>query len=81
MLVGDTNARPGELVRESLVYAGYREYQGVGPSAVINEVAASIDVVAGFGVRGRARGSEVAVVGIPNEAMPSDHVPLVVDFE
>ena len=81
ILVGDTNARPGELVRESLVYAGYREYQGVGPSAVIDGVAESIDVVAGFGVQGRARRSEVEVVGIPNEAVPSDHVPLLVDFE
>jgi endonuclease/exonuclease/phosphatase family metal-dependent hydrolase len=79
--VADWNDRPGGPVRQLLETNNFTvTTHGDTPTAMVNGVPLSLDVIATRGLTASRRPLPYDVSSIPNASCPSDHIPLAVDI-
>ena len=81
VIFGDFNDEPGGPVRSLVSEAGFENIFDTDETALVNQRAVSLDVLAIRGVMGRRIETEYLPTHIPNELCPSDHIPLLASVE
>lgn len=81
VIFADSNDKPGGPVRQLIENAGFVDIFGDTPTAVVNGEAVALDILAVRGMASRRISKNYNVLSIPNEDLPSDHIPLVLEFE
>ena len=77
VIFGDFNDLPGGPVRKLVETAGFDTIFGDEMTAIVNQRAVSLDILAVRGVKAERIRTAYRAVGIPNEQCPSDHLPLL----
>lgn len=83
IIAADCNDRPNGPVRQVFKDAGFTDLQESTFSAVVNGEPVAIDLLAARGLNALPISPRVEFNNIPNDEVPSDHIPLsiVVDID
>ena len=81
VILADCNDRPGGPVRSLVEGAGFKNVSADRPTAVVNKELVALDLLAVRGLSAHWVDTNYDLNSIPNEACPSDHIPLVADLE
>lgn len=81
VILADCNDRPGGPVRSLVEGAGFKNVSADKPTAVVNKELVALDLLAVRGLSAHWVDTNYDLNSIPNEACPSDHIPLVADLE
>lgn len=76
VLFADCNDRPNGPVREVIEKAGFVSLSGDIPTALVDQKAVSIDILATRAIQGRGLTQSYDLHQIPNTTCPSDHIPI-----
>ena len=81
VIFADSNDRPNGPVRKLVENAGFNDMFGNMPTAIVNGEAVALDILAVRGIASTRVFKNYNVLDIPNNELPSDHIPLVADLE
>ena len=81
VLFADSNDRPHGPVRQLIEDAGFTDIIGETPTALVNGQVVPIDVIAVRGLSATRLPNKYNVLAVPNEACPSDHIPVVAELD
>ena len=80
VVFADSNDRPNGPVRRLVEDEGFTDVSGENPTALVNQQAVAIDLLAVRGLPAVLVPRDYDVLTIPNSECPSDHIPIVADL-